>query len=60
MIKRCRICGTPVSHVSICNYCRTEHEERNFFKMVSREELREARIVNQMGKIKPDEKGNSI
>jgi recombinational DNA repair protein RecR len=60
MIKRCRICGTPVSEVSICNYCRTEREERNFFKMVTREELREARIVNQMGKIKPDEKGNSI
>jgi hypothetical protein len=58
MVKRCLICGTPVSNVSICNYCRTEREERDFFKMVTREEIREARIVNQMKKVKPGKEGN--
>lgn len=40
MGSRCKICGTPVSHVDICNHCRTVREERRFFKMVNREELK--------------------
>ena len=40
MGSRCRICGIPVSHVTVCNYCRTVREERRFFKMVNREELK--------------------
>ena len=40
MGSRCRICGTPVSHVTICNHCRTVREERRFFKMVNHEELK--------------------
>jgi len=40
MGSRCKICGTPVSHVSICNHCRNVREERRFFKMVNREEFK--------------------
>lgn len=40
MGSRCKICGTPVSHVSICNHCRNVREERRFFKMVNNEELK--------------------
>jgi|GEM_PF-3421448 len=40
MGSRCRICGTPVSHVTICNHCRNVREERRFFKMVNHEELK--------------------
>lgn len=58
MVKRCLICGTPVSNVSTCNYCRTEREERDFFDSVTREEIREAQIINQINKIKPDKEGN--
>ena len=47
MINRCRICGAPVSHVNICNHCRTVREERRFIKMVTREELKEARTIGQ-------------
>ena len=47
MANRCRICGAPVSHVTICNHCRTVREERRFFNMVTREELKEARAVGQ-------------
>lgn len=49
MVNRCRICGAPVSHVTVCNHCRTVREERRFLKMVSREELREARTIGQTG-----------
>jgi hypothetical protein len=59
MINRCRICGTPVSEVSICNYCRTESEEQNFFNMITREEIREARVINNLKKIKPGKEGNA-
>ncbi len=48
MINRCRICGSPVSNVTICNYCRTAYEEQRFLKMVSREELREARVIKEI------------
>jgi hypothetical protein len=54
MVKRCLICGTPVSNISICNYCRTEREERDFLNSVTREEIREAQMINQIKKIKPD------
>lgn len=40
MGSRCKICGTSVSHVDICNYCRTVREERRFFRMVNHEELK--------------------
>ena len=40
MGSRCKICGTPVSHVTICNHCRNVREERRFFKMVNHEELK--------------------
>lgn len=45
MASRCKICGTPVSHIDICNHCRTVREERRFFKMVNREELKETLTV---------------
>ncbi len=56
MVKRCQICGTPVDNVTVCNYCETVREERRFFNMIKREELDEARIINQMNRtdlIKP-------
>jgi hypothetical protein len=53
MVERCLICGTPVSDVTICNYCKIERKERDFFKSVTREEIREARIISQTNKIKP-------
>ncbi|MBT8340341.1 MAG: hypothetical protein HKP58_18700 [Desulfatitalea sp.] len=46
MGSRCKICGTPVSHLDICNHCRTVREERRFFKMVNREELKETQLIN--------------
>ena len=45
MGSRCKICGTPVSHVDICNHCRNVREERRFFKMVNREELKATQDV---------------
>jgi hypothetical protein len=48
---RCRICGTPVYHVKICNHCQTVREERRFMKMVTREELKETRALEQNRKM---------
>ncbi len=48
MVDRCRICGSHVSNVTICNYCRTAYEEKRFFKMVTKEELREASALKNM------------
>ena len=45
MVYRCRICGTPVNYVKICNYCSTVKEERRFIKMVNREELKATRAI---------------
>lgn len=50
MANRCRICGTPVSHVKICNHCSTVKEERRFLKMVNREELRASRAIGDVDK----------
>ena len=46
MGSRCKNCGTPVSHVDVCNHCRNVREERRFFKMVNREELKETQSIN--------------
>jgi len=48
---RCRVCGTPVHHVKICNHCRTVREERRFIKMVAREELKAAQTAEQNPKV---------
>lgn len=50
MSNRCAICGTPVNHVKICNYCSTVKEERRFMKMVNREELKASRDVADISK----------
>lgn len=50
MGNRCKICGTPVNHVKICNFCSTVREERRFIKMVNREELRASRDVGDLSK----------
>ncbi len=50
MGNRCLICGTPVNHVKICNYCSTVKEERRFIKMVNREELKASRAINDLPK----------
>lgn len=36
---RCRVCGTVVSGVTICNSCSLAYADRRFVKMVNREEL---------------------
>ena len=46
MMDRCRVCGSPTNDVNICNFCRTAREEQRFLKMVTREEIREARLIN--------------
>ena len=45
MANRCRICGGATNDVTICNFCNTAAEERRFFKMVNREELKADRRV---------------
>lgn len=48
---RCRVCGTVVSGVTICNSCSLAHADRRFVKMVNREELNSTiRILNRREK----------
>jgi hypothetical protein len=48
---RCRVCGTLVSGVTICNSCSIAREDRRFLKMVNREELNSTlRILNRRKK----------
>ncbi|MGD9211496.1 MAG: hypothetical protein PVI90_11995 [Desulfobacteraceae bacterium] len=56
MFNRCRICGAPVSDVTICNYCKTVKQERRFFNMIKGEELNEVRNIEQMEKSGPSKK----
>jgi hypothetical protein len=45
---RCRVCGTVVSGVSICNSCSLAYADRRFVKMVNREELASTlRVLNR-------------
>lgn len=47
MASRCKICGTPVSYVDVCNHCRNVREERRFLRMVNREELKETLTLSK-------------
>ena len=48
---RCRVCGTVVSGVTICNSCSLAYADRRFVKMVNREELESTlRILNRRKK----------
>jgi hypothetical protein len=48
---RCRVCGTLVSGVTICNSCGIAREERRFFRMVNREEMNSTlKILNRRKK----------
>ena len=50
---RCRVCGTVVSGVSICNSCSLAYADRRFVKMVNREELASTlRVLNRHEKIR--------
>lgn len=51
MESRCRICGTPVNHVKICNHCQTVRKERRFIKMVTREEFKATQAAEQNRKM---------
>ncbi len=46
MGSRCKICGTPVSHVDVCNHCRNVSKDRRFFKMVNREEFKATQDIS--------------
>jgi hypothetical protein len=51
MVSRCKICGTVTNGVTICNSCGIASEERRFFRMVNREELKSTRrIIDQQEK----------
>ena len=48
---RCRVCGTVVSGVTICNSCGIAREERRFFRMVNREEMNSTlKVLNRRKK----------